>query len=57
MQDLFNFALKIVVATLFVYLLNVIFNLNIPYDITTILIIAFLGIPGLMIILFLLVIF
>lgn len=53
MKDLFDFALRIITATLFLYLINSVFYLNIPYNYIYIILIAFLKIPGLIIVLLL----
>jgi len=53
MQDLLDFILKIFTATLFLYLINHLLVLNIPYHWFYLILIAFLGIKGMIVVLLL----
>ncbi len=53
MQDLIDFIMKMVLATLFIYLVNEMFVLEIPYHWFYLILVAFLGIKGMLAVLLL----
>ena len=54
MQEVMNIILRFIIATLFLYLINALFMLEIPFDFVYLTIIAVFGIPGLFLVLFIL---
>lgn len=51
MQELLDFILKMITAALFLYVINTLFMISVPYHWMYLVLIAFLGIKGLLIVL------